>query len=112
VSRDWRLYWADILESCRKIIRYTSGLDQVNFQKEEMVYDAILRNIALIGEAAGRIPEGERAKALGIEWKRIIGARNIVVHAYHGLDGDIIWDIVSKRIPQLLAAMEAVKFDQ
>jgi len=73
----------------------------------------LIRSVSktLIGEAAGRIPEAERAKALGIGWKRIIGARNIVVHAYHGLDGDIIWDIVSKRIPQLQSAMEAVKFD-
>ena len=99
------------MECCRKIKRYTNGLDQIGFRNDGLVYDATLRNIALIGEAAGRIPQAERAKALGIEWKRIIGARNIVVHAYHGLDDDIIWDIVSQRIPQLLAAMEAVKID-
>ncbi len=49
--RDWRLYWDDILIACRKILRFVAGLDQTGFRADERTYDAVLRNLEVIGKA-------------------------------------------------------------
>ena len=56
MSRDWRLFLNDILEACRRARRYAAGLDQAGLVANEMTYDAVLRNLEIIGEAAKRVP--------------------------------------------------------
>jgi uncharacterized protein with HEPN domain len=80
VSRDWRLYWDDILIACRKILRFTAGLDKAGFRSDERTYDAVLRNREVIGEAVKNLPEDARNRAPAIEWKKIAGLRDIIAH--------------------------------
>lgn len=69
---------------------------------EGLIYDATLRNIDLIGEAATHIPSEVREAHPEIQWRQIIGTRNQVAQAYLGLDDDVIWDIICNNIPRLL----------
>jgi uncharacterized protein with HEPN domain len=108
VSRDWRLYWDDVLVACRKILRFTADLDKAGFRSDERTYDAVLRNLEVIGEAVKNLPEDARSLAPTIEWKKIAGLRDIIAHGYFGIDDEILWDIVARKVPALLNAMEAV----
>lgn len=74
-----------------------------------MIYDATLRNLELLGEAARHIPEEVRARAPDIPWRRIVGVRNILIHGYLGIDNDIVWDIVTKEIHNLLPDLERLE---
>jgi uncharacterized protein with HEPN domain len=98
-------------EAAAKITKYTSGLDAQAFAANDMIRDAVLRNLEVIGEAAKHIPPEVRAEVADLEWRKIIGFRDIVAHAYFGIDQVILWDIVARKIPELIAAMHAVDLD-
>ncbi|MEO8008973.1 MAG: DUF86 domain-containing protein [Betaproteobacteria bacterium] len=106
MSREWRFYVADMREFCARVTEYTDGLSREDFEKTRLVYDATLRNLELIGEAARNVPEEVRAKALDIPWRRVIAVRNILIHGYLGIDNDVIWDIVQNEIGKLQRALE------
>ncbi len=99
-ERTYRLFIEDILEAIEKIERYLEGLAYEAFVKNEMVVDAVIRNLEIIGEASRNIPEEVRDIYPDIPWKRMIGLRNIVVHEYFGVDLSIIWDIINRNLPE------------
>ena len=104
-ARHWRLYVQDMIDFGERAIRYASGLDQEGFTADQLVYDATLRNIELIGEAATHIPESVREGYPEIGWRQVVGVRNQVAHGYLGIDDDTIWSIIQTGIPDLLAAL-------
>jgi uncharacterized protein with HEPN domain len=108
VSRDWRLYWEDVLLASRKVRRFTAGMEKAGFRADERTYDAVLRNLEVIGEAVKNLPDEARNRAPSIQWKKIAGLRDVIAHGYFGIDDEILWDIVARKVPELLAAMEAV----
>ncbi|MDE2716036.1 MAG: DUF86 domain-containing protein [Chloroflexota bacterium] len=101
-TRHWRYYVGDMIEFGENVLSYTKGLDQDAFTANSLTYDATLRNIELIGEAATHIPDQVRQAYPEIEWRSIVGARNRVAHAYMGLDDDVLWDIIQTDVPDLL----------
>ena len=107
-ERPWIPYVRDMLAACERILRYTDGLEQQAFVADDRTYDATLRNLGIIGEAARRIPESVRESRDEIPWRAIIGTRNRVVHAYLGIDDDVIWSIVTDDIPELMPALQAL----
>ena len=109
MSREWRLYVADMQACCERITQYTSGLSHEEFQSRRMAYDATLRNLELLGEAARHVPDEVRALAPDIPWRRIVGVRNILIHGYLGIDNDIVWDIVRNGIAPLRKALEKLE---
>lgn len=104
-ARHWRLYVRDMIEFGERVIGYAAGLDQRSFTADQIVYDATLRNIELIGEAATHIPESVRDAHPDIQWRQIVGVRNQVAHGYLGIDDDTIWSIIETSVPDLLAAL-------
>lgn len=90
-QRSSRIFLEDIIQSADKIRHYTNGLEYDDFVRNEMVADAVLRNLEIIGEAAGNIPDDIRSRYPHIPWRRIVGLRNIVIHAYFNVDLNIIW---------------------
>ena len=106
--RDLLLYLKDIRGSCLKILRFTESLSYEEFLADEAIYDAALRNLTVIGEAVKAVPPELRERYPDIEWRRIAGFRDIVVHAYFGIDNETVWDIVRTRVPELLARIEIV----
>ena len=104
-ARSWRLYIQDMIEFGGKVLSYTDGLDQDTFIAETLVYDATLRNLELIGEAATHIPSEVREAHPEIQWRRIIATRNRLAHGYSGIDDDVIWNIIQGDVPKLLPAL-------
>ena len=91
-----------MLEAIDKIEKYTESIeDSEEFKRNNMVADAVLRNLEIIGEAARNIPEEIRTKYNEIPWNRVIGLRNIVIHGYFVVDLDIIWVIIKEQLPEL-----------
>ncbi len=89
-KRDVRLFLYDILECIEKIEKYTKDMDFDDFVKNDLVVDAVIRNLEIIGEALKNIPEDFRSKYPDIPWKKIGGFRNIVIHEgrfEYSLDG-------------------------
>jgi uncharacterized protein with HEPN domain len=99
-ERSYKLFVEDILEAMDKIDRYTEGLTSDSFAESEMVIDAVVRNLEVIGEASRYIPEDVRDKYPDIPWKRMVGLRNIVIHQYFGVDLSIVWEVVSRNLPE------------
>ena len=101
MHRDHRLYLDDIMEAIVKIRHYMAGIDYNTFTKDTKTQDAVIRNLEIIGEAAGRLPEPVRASAPEIEWKKIVGLRNILAHEYFGVSLPVVWDVVQSKLSLL-----------
>jgi uncharacterized protein with HEPN domain len=99
--RDYRLYLDDIIEAVRRIKEFTNDMDFGDFKVDIKTQDAVVRNLEIIGEASGRLPEEVRMSAPDIEWRKIIGIRNILAHEYFGISLPIIWDIVQNKLDEL-----------
>lgn len=108
-TREWQFYLDDMIRFTDKIIRYTSQLDRINFNSDSIVYDATLRNLELIGEAANQIPKEIQDHYAEIPWRMMIATRNRLIHGYLGIDDDIIWSILQEDIPELLAHLTNIR---
>ena len=108
-NREWRFYLDDMIRFCQKVISFTVDLDQMRFLKNDMCFDATIRNIELIGEAATHIPEPVRAASHDIPWRMVIATRNQMIHGYLGIDNDTLWSIIQTDIPMLLTNLIALK---
>jgi uncharacterized protein with HEPN domain len=109
VSRSPEERIEDIRLGCEKILRYTAGMTREALAEDDLVTDAVLRNIEIIGEATKNLPDDVRAEMPGIEWKKIAGMRDWLSHVYYRVDPDIVWDVVETKIPELLRAIRGFK---
>jgi len=96
------MYLNDMLTRCQRLLRQTSSISTLDeFIDNETIYDAALRNLQIVGEAARNVSEGTRALMPDVPWRAIIGLRNIIAHGYFAIDDTIVWEIVQHRIPAL-----------
>lgn len=98
--RGYLLFLEDILLSMDKIEKYTNNMSQEEFKDKDIVIDAVIRNLEVIGEAAKSISVEAREKYPQIPWRRMIGLRNIMIHEYFGIDLSIVWTIVRTNLPE------------
>ncbi len=99
-ERSLELFIEDIIEAINKIGQYTKNLNYSEFRENELVVDAVIRNLEVIGEASTHIPENLREKHSNLPWKRIIGLRNIAIHGYFKIELSMIWAIITKNLPE------------
>lgn len=99
----------DILDSIKKINVYTEGMSKDEFLKDDKTIDAVIRNFEIIGEAANRMPEEIRDRFDQIDWHRIRGFRNRIVHDYMGVDLNIVWKILDGNLEKLQADVQLMK---
>jgi len=107
-KRDSLLLLDDMLTSAQKIKRYTRELDFDAFMSDEKTMDAVIRNFEIIGEAANRIDPDFKEEHPELEWKRIRGLRNRIVHEYFGIDYEIVWDIIKTYLDELIDWIETI----
>jgi uncharacterized protein with HEPN domain len=108
-QREWRFYIDDMIGFAEKVIAYAQGLDQDGFVRSGLNYDATLRNLELIGEAATHIPDDIRQANPQIPWRLIIATRNRLIHGYLGIDNDTLWSIIGSDISALLPRLIALR---
>ena len=98
----------DILTSADKILIYTKDLTFEQFLADDKTIDAVIRNFEIIGEAANRLEDEFRDKYESIDWHRIRGFRNRIVHDYMGIDYKIVWHIKEEFLPSLIAQIKSI----
>ena len=101
MPRDAGLYVEDMLEAVRRIQRYTHDTDEVSFRADPRSIDAVVHNLQVLGEAAKGVPSHIRDLAPEIDWRKIAGMRDFLVHSYFRVDLTIVWDAVTTKVPLL-----------
>ena len=101
-ERAWALAVRDMLDACGRCLEYTAGMDQAAFVEDRRTYDATIRNIEIVGEAANNVPRAVWEAHPEIPWRGIIDTRNQVSHGYGVIDDEIVWEIVTRDIPELI----------
>jgi uncharacterized protein with HEPN domain len=107
-KRNSKLLIEDIIESGNKILDYTKGYTFEQFIADSKTVDAVIRNFEVIGEAANRLDEEFKDKYPQIDWHRIRGFRNRIVHDYMGVDYGIVWQIRESFLRDLIAQLKAL----
>ena len=100
-SKNYKLYLEDILDASIKIESYVTSLTFEHFSHYNMAIDAVTRNLMIIGEAAKYMPDKVKEEYQGIQWKSMAGMRDRLIHAYFGIDYNLVWAAVKTEIPKL-----------
>jgi uncharacterized protein with HEPN domain len=105
MKKDPRLYLLHIRDAITDIEKYVPK-GKAHFLRTQLIQDAVIYKLAIIGEAVRKLPESLRNEYPSIPWKSIVGLRNIVIHEYDGTDVVTIWNIVSDHLPVLKKAVK------
>jgi uncharacterized protein with HEPN domain len=113
MSRDWAFCLEDIAECGSRIASYTQEMSLEEFRGNQLVFDAVVRNLEIIGEAAKHLPVSVTAAIPEVEWSRTVAFRDVIARHYFGLDAQIVWDVVQTKIPEIvrssIAALDRLK---
>jgi uncharacterized protein with HEPN domain len=99
-KRDPSLFLQDILDSIRKIEKYTKNTSLSDLKKNQLVVDAVIRNFEIIGEAVKNIPKEVKGQYPNISWKEAAGFRDILIHDYFGVDVEAVRDTIKNNLPE------------
>ncbi len=99
-------YLVDILDAAKLAVSYVDDKTTKEFFDDIQCQDAVIRRIEIIGEAAGRITTQTRAALPQLDWKGMVGMRNVMIHQYQSVDLLIVWDTIQRSLPPLVAALE------
>lgn len=99
--RDWKFRIADILEAVQDSLEITRGMDYEAFHQDKKTMKAVLYNLAVIGEAARKVPEEVTARYPAIPWREMGDMRNVVIHEYFGIDMKILWETIKNELPPI-----------
>ena len=106
--RDCRLYLKDILAALESVETFVGGMGLDEFRADDKTASAVIRKLEIIGEAAKHIPDEFRRKYPQIPWKEMAGMRDRLIHFYFGVDYQLVWAAISKRIPELLKQLKNI----
>ncbi len=95
-------YLLDMLQAASKVERYVQGKRCEDFQRDDLLRDAVERNVEIIGEAARRISETCRNAHPEIPWRKMIAHRNVLIHEYEDIGIEEIWNVATVHIPLLI----------
>jgi uncharacterized protein with HEPN domain len=112
MQRNVQTYIIDILASIQEIESFIEGIEDIHaYSEDNKTKRAIERNLEIIGEAVKSIPESVRQELPEIEWKKVSGLRDVLIHAYFNIEDEIIWGVVKYKLPQLKYACQTI-FDK
>lgn len=100
-------YLKHIGDALARIEEFTIGMKREDFDNDIKTQDAVIREFMVAGEAAKRLSTGLRRKYLNVPWRRLAGARDVLIHKYFEVDLDEVWNLLGE-VPQLLSAVEGI----
>jgi len=108
MKRTYKDYLLDILTSIQEIEGFVAGMNFQEFLKDRKTINAVIRSLEVMGEAVKKIPSEIRNKYPEIPWKYMAGMRDKLIHEYHGVDLEIVWEVIKKEIPPLKVKFEEI----
>lgn len=109
MKKDPQIYIQDMLDAIAAIKRYIADLDEVSFSEKDYMQDAVIRQLAIIGEAAAHIPEDVQEKQSDIPWRKIKDFRNVIIHEYSGVSLGTVWQIAASQLDTLEQQLQTLK---
>lgn len=109
MSRDWLLYLDDLIDSAEKIHRFLKGRTFDQFASDEVLFDAVLFNFQVIGEAVKKVPDEARSAVPEAEWSGPARMRDLIAHHYFSIDPQIVWEAATQHVPRLLDHAKQVR---
>ena len=101
-------YLRHVLDECRFILAATSGMEKEQFFEDEVMKRAVVRSLEIIGEASKRIPDDVKLNCQSVNWKNMAGMRDRLIHDYAGVNYNLVWDVVTTKIPELEKQIETL----
>jgi len=108
MKKDNRVYLQDVLDAIAKIERYTIEQTAHKFAKDQLIQDAVIRNLELIGEAIGKLPSSFTNKYTNFPSHEAVAMRNFLIHQYDEIDVDTLWETIKKDLPALKQQTEVL----
>jgi uncharacterized protein with HEPN domain len=97
-----------MLDAAREALSFALGKSRSDLDTNRMLVLSLVKDIEIIGEAAGKVSQGTRELCEGIPWQDIIDMRHHLTHAYFDIDLDIVWDTIMSDLPPLVAELEKI----
>ena len=108
MKKNEKIFLAHVLESAEKIERFTKGISKEEFADSDLIQDGVARRLEIIGEATKNIPEDFKKMHPEIEWRKVAGTRDVLIHGYFGVDINLVWDITKNDIPVLKMKIQKI----
>ncbi len=109
MKRDSLLFIEDMIEAMEAIERFVEGKSKDDLFHDEMTLSAVLWKLSVIGEAAKHVPQDIREKWPQIPWKGMAGMRDRLIHAYFGIDRELLWEVVKTQIPRIKSELRELR---
>ena len=107
--KNYKAYLLHIIEETDYLVRQSSSLDYAAFIEDENLRRGFVRSLEIIGEAVKNLPGEFKDNHLDVEWKKIAGMRDMLIHHYFGVNYKIVWDVVKNQVPDLKKKIETLK---
>lgn len=104
-EHDQRIYLSDMLTATQACLEYMTGRSRSDLDAEPMLRDAVIRQLEILGEAASRVDIATRAANPAVPWRGLTGMRNVLIHAYHRVDLDEVWQATTVDLPAMLPVL-------
>lgn len=106
MSEEFLIYLKDINKAIESISNFINGMDFEQFKSDDKTSSAVIRKFEIIGEATKNLPDFIKDKYPQIPWKDIAGMRDKLIHAYSEVDLNLVWETISKRLPELKSVIK------
>lgn len=108
MKRDYKLFLKDIINAMDAIERFIEGMELDDLVKDDKTSSAVIRKFEIIGEAVRNIPGWLRGKYPQIQWRRMVGMRDRLIHGYFGIDYELVWEAIKTEIPRVKPELQKI----